>query len=138
MIAVRIALVMHQPLGDAFRACIQHILGKPPELAVFDIHADAVPAVEADRIYAWIATIEPELPVLLFSDLFGSTPCNIARQVCCKAQREDRVVQLLTGANVGMVLKALTDECTDYKYFVEHVREAGIRGIVQTRLHNNT
>ena len=51
----RLALVMHQPLGSAFTACAQHVLGRVPDLQVFDIAPDAPPQEQTDRGLAWVA-----------------------------------------------------------------------------------
>ena len=47
MVTTRIALIMHKPLGAAFDACAAHILGRTPDLQVFDIEPDADPVPES-------------------------------------------------------------------------------------------
>jgi PTS system ascorbate-specific IIA component len=126
----RIALIMHAPLGAAFFACAQHVLGRLPDLQLFDVEADADPTVEAGRVLKWLHAGPPGNPVLLLTDLYGATPFNIAVQAQRQALEEGRVVHLLTGTNVCMVLKALTEQQENPESFSERVRQGALRGIV--------
>ncbi len=127
----RIALVMHEPLGAAFAACARHVLGTEPDLAVFDIAADAEPQAEAARMLDWIRGHgDARDPVLVLCDLYGATPFNIATEALRQAAAEGLDGHLLTGTNACMVLKALTDQQENPETFSEKVRQGALRGIV--------
>ncbi|MFA7438887.1 PTS sugar transporter subunit IIA [Castellaniella sp.] len=134
MAAARIALVMHLPLGAAFKQCAAHILGATPELPVFDIAPDADPQAEIDKLSRWLHAGDPREPVLLLCDLYGATPFNIASQARQQALEEGRVVHLLTGTNACMVLKALTDSSAGAGCFSDRVLQGALRGIVDAQL----
>jgi len=132
MTATRLALVMHEPLGAAFSACAEHVLGRVPDLQVFDVSPDAEPQEQADRILAWLHAEGPDKPVLILCDLYGATPFNVAQQVQRQALDEGYSVHMLTGTNACMVLKALTDQQENPDSLSERVRQGALRGIVNT------
>jgi PTS system ascorbate-specific IIA component len=126
----RIALIMHKPLGAAFDACAAHVLGRNPDLQVFDIEPDAEPARESDRVLQWLRAAGQETPALILCDLYGATPFNIAVAAQRQALDEGYIVHVLTGTNACMVLKALTDQQENPDSLSERVREGALRGIV--------
>ena len=125
----RIALVMHEPLGAAFKACAQHVLGQKPELTVFDVSPDADPDELSVRL-ARILLDHAAEPTLILCDIFGATPFNIAKRALKLATERGMVAHLITGTNLCMVLKALTANQDDPERFSETIRQAAVRGIV--------
>ena len=125
----RIVLVMHEPLGRAFAECAAHVLGREPQLTVFDVVADENPEVATARLAETLGA-PAQGATLVLSDIFGATPFNIARKAL--AQTAERGVQghLVTGTNLCMVLKALTANQDDPEKFSETIRQAAVRGIV--------
>ncbi|HUH39932.1 MAG TPA: hypothetical protein VL024_03575, partial [Castellaniella sp.] len=79
----------------------------------------------------WIRHIgNPDDPVLVLSDLYGATPFNIATEALRQASALGLPSHLLTGTNLCMVLKALTDQQENPETFSERVRQGAVRGIV--------
>jgi|SRR5690606_6659822 len=129
----RIVLVMHEPLGRAFAECAAHVLGREPQLAVFDVVADENPETASDRLTDLLLQ-KSDMPVLLLSDIFGATPFNIARKSLAQAGEQGVQGHLVTGTNLCMVLKALTANQDDPEKFSETIRQAAVRGIVDAAL----
>jgi len=127
----RIVLVMHEPLGRAFAECAAHVLGREPELTVFDVVADENPEVAADRLSGMLSGPIGG-PVLILSDIFGATPFNIARKTLAHLSGQGVQGHLVTGTNLCMLLKALTAHQDDPEKFCEMIRQAAVRGIVDT------
>lgn len=125
----RIVLVMHEPLGSAFAACAEHILGQKAGLSVIDVAPDAEPA-------ALVADLSQQLlqhtneATLILCDIFGATPFNIAKQALKQATAQGLTAHLITGTNLCMVLKALTDQQENPDKLSESVRLGALRGIV--------
>jgi PTS system ascorbate-specific IIA component len=126
---VRIILVMHAPLGAAFSACVEHILGARPNLTVFDIAPDAPPDEQVIQL-AKLLTQEHSNGTLMLCDIFGATPFNIASRALKLALEQGSTAHLITGTNLCMVLKALTDQQENPDEFSEKVRLGALKGIV--------
>ncbi|MDN5841835.1 MAG: PTS sugar transporter subunit IIA [Alcaligenaceae bacterium] len=126
----RIALVMHEPLGAAFAACAEHVLGKAPDLIVFDVGPDAKPEAEAERLLEAMRAGGSTEPVLILCDLYGATPFNIATEALHLAAEHGILSHLITGTNACMVLKALTERQDNPEALTESVRLGALRGIV--------
>lgn len=124
-----IIMVMHEPLGRAFAECAAHVLGREPQLTVFDVVADENPEVATERLTRILAG-RIGTPVLVLSDIFGATPFNIARKALAQSAESGLQGHLVTGTNLCMVLKALTANQDDPEQFSETIRQAAVRGIV--------
>ena len=126
---VRLILVMHEPLGSALAECARHVLGQAPELTVIDFKPTDQPEKRLPEVLQ-VLTQSPVLPVLILSDLFGATPFNTARKALDLARSEGVEGELLAGANLCMVLKALTSPQDDFHALLRSVRASATRGIV--------
>ncbi|MGP1614315.1 MAG: PTS sugar transporter subunit IIA [Pollutimonas bauzanensis] len=125
----RIVLVMHKPLGSAFAACAEHILGQKADLTVFDVAPDAEPAPLIAELSRRLLQNADEATLVL-CDIFGATPFNIAKQALKLANEQGLTAHLITGTNLCMVLKALTDQQENPDKLSESVRLGALRGIV--------
>ena len=126
---VHVILVMHAPLGAAFSSCAEHILGEPPRLTVFDVEPDDEPDIQVQKL-SRLLTQDAEDGVLILCDIFGATPFNVANRALKLANEQGIVGQLVTGTNLCMVLKALTDQQGNPEALGEKVRLGALKGIV--------
>jgi PTS system ascorbate-specific IIA component len=62
------------------------------------------PAQKEEQARALIAQLDDGQGVLLLSDVFGATPCNIARRLC-----EPGRVEGVAGVNLPMLLRVASD-----------------------------
>lgn len=114
---VGILLVTHNGLGDSLIDCIRHVLGNvPPHLKSLSVLANDDPAVKEAEARALIAQLDSGDGVLLLSDVFGATPCNIARRVCLPGRIEG-----VAGVNLPMLLRV---SCYTNKPLAELVQRA--------------
>lgn len=123
-----IVLVMHDPLGSAFASCAEHVLGHGVELTVFDVAPDADPESEVTRLTRLLR--EKNDAVLVLCDIYGATPFNIAKRGIRLAASQGIDAHLITGTNLCMVLKALTEQQENPDKLSESVRQGAVRGIV--------
>lgn len=126
---VRIVLVMHAPLGAAFSACAEHVLGIKPNLTVFDVQPQDEPDQLVQRLTQLLEQA-PEQGTLILCDIFGATPFNIANRALKSAVGQGAAGHLITGTNLCMVLKALTDQQENPDELSEKVRLGALKGIV--------
>ncbi len=100
---VGIILVTHNGLGDSLADCLRHVMGNvPANLKVVSVLADDDPRRKEDEARALIAQLDTGDGVLLLSDLFGATPCNIARRLYQPGR-----VEGVCGVNLPMLLRAV-------------------------------
>lgn len=125
----RVVLVMHEPLGSALADCARHILGHEPDLDVIDFKGSDAPEMRVQEIVS-VLTRSPVAASLVLCDIFGATPFNTARKAAQQARSGGFEVEILTGANLSMLLKALTASQHDFPEYLCAVRAAASRGIV--------
>ncbi|MEZ2720838.1 PTS sugar transporter subunit IIA [Paenalcaligenes hominis] len=126
---IAVVLVTHAPLGKALYACAEHVLQTPPALLVADVLPADLPQPWVKKLVHEIAELNTK-KVLLLCDLYGSTPYHIATGVQRRLSLRDYQVHLVSGVNVSMVLKALTDAGPSVEDVVTQVLAATQRGIV--------
>lgn len=125
----RLVLVMHDPLASALASCARHILGQDPVLDVVDILGTDTPEKRMPQLLD-LMTRSPAEPTLVLCDIFGATPFNTARKAMEHARSQGFEVEVMAGANLCMLLKALTAPRDDFRDFMRAVRAAATRGIV--------
>ena len=97
-----IFLIAHAPLAHALRECALHVFADcGDDVRALDVRADAAPEQTLERARALLEDCA-ERPVLVLTDLFGATPCNMAQRLV-----EGRAgARLVTGVNLPMLLRA--------------------------------
>ncbi|TAM89255.1 MAG: PTS sugar transporter subunit IIA [Candidimonas sp.] len=125
----RIVLVMHAPLGNAFSQCAEHVLGRASNLTVFDVGPADRPDEKAEDL-ARLITSDSSEPALILCDIYGATPFNIATEALRLAALQGTRGHLVTGTNLCMVLKALTERQENPDKLTEEVRQGALKGII--------
>ncbi len=98
---VGILLITHNGLGDAMIDCVRHVMGGvPPQLKALAVLANDDPAQKEAEARALIKQLDRGRGVLLLSDVFGATPCNIARRLYQPGR-----VEGVAGVNLPMLLR---------------------------------
>ena len=95
-------IIAHAPLASALRAAAMHAFPEAAaEIGVYDIPAGAdTEAYEAEAMA--LLGSQGTADTLVLTDVFGATPCNIARRL---AERPG--MRVLAGVNVPMLWRAL-------------------------------
>jgi PTS system ascorbate-specific IIA component len=95
-------IIAHAPLASALLAVARHAYPeRAAKLQALDVPPDATPdEVEAQARALLEAMQWPE--TLIFTDVFGATPCNVAQRLADGLQ-----VKVVTGVNVPMLWRTL-------------------------------
>ena len=95
-------IIAHAPLASALRATAMHAFPDAAQaMAVYDVPAGAdteAYQAEAAEVLAGLGGDE----TLILTDVFGATPCNIAKRLA-----EQAGVRVVAGVNVPMLWRAL-------------------------------
>ncbi len=102
--SISILLITHGNIGQSILDAAKETLGELPlqtqAIAIDHRHCDITKLVPELRQRAH--AIDEGDGVLILADIFGATPCNLARQL-----QEDEQIQIVTGLNLPMLLRAM-------------------------------
>jgi len=97
---IGIVLVTHGRLADELRAATEHIVGPLRGVETVCIGPDDDIELRRDEITAAIGKVDTGDGVVLVTDMFGGTPCNLALLHLNKDK-----VEVLAGANLPSLIK---------------------------------
>ncbi len=101
---IGILIVAHDTLGESLVRAVTHVLGtRPPQLEVLSVAATDDPADLLPAARELVARLDTGAGVLVFSDLFGATPCNLAAKLLKPGR-----VEVVAGVNLPMLVRAFT------------------------------
>lgn len=124
-----LVLITHDPVGRALLETTRHVLGYTPKVLVADI-------MDTDLPEPWVKQLVFEIKcdytsdVLIFCDLYGSTPYHIATAVQRQLGLKGINVHVLSGVNAVMLVKAITDQSETLAKKIDQILFATRRGIV--------
>ena len=97
---IGIVLVTHGRLAVEFLSALEHIVG--PQLNIMTVCIGADDDLEQRRaeILESIAQVDNGAGVVLLTDMFGGTPCNLAISAMDQAQ-----VEVIAGVNLPMLVR---------------------------------
>jgi len=122
---IGILLIAHAPLASALRECALHVF---PDCAAgvlaLDIQADDAPEVSLMRAKEAMAALgTPD--VLLLSDVFGATPCNVAQQL-----NDGHNTRLVAGVNLPMLLRSVCYRHESLEALATRAHAGGTQGVM--------
>ena len=125
MSTTSILIIAHAPLAHALRECALHVFpDAAADIAALDVDPDAPPEHTLAAAEALIAQLG-ERPVLVLTDVFGATPCNVAQRLC----EVDRV-RLLAGVNLPMLLRAVSYRAESLDAMAQRALAGGVQGVM--------
>ena len=101
---IGILIVTHEKLGDVLIDAAEFILGeKPQAVEPVSINLDENVELLRGRIEKAIKKVNHNRGILILTDMFGGTPSNLSYSFL-----EEGRVEVLTGVNLPIVIKAIT------------------------------
>jgi PTS system mannose-specific IIA component len=97
---IGIVIVAHGGLAREYLLALEHVVGKHPGTAAVSIDADDDTASKQAEIAA-VTAVDTGEGVVVVTDMFGSTPSNLAVGAC----RKTRDRRVLYGANMPLLVK---------------------------------
>jgi mannose PTS system EIIA component len=118
-------IIAHAPLATSLKAVAAHVFPNEQGVAALDVPTDAKPEqIEQAARAALHGVADPE--VLVLTDVFGATPCNVAMRLADGAQ-----VRVVVGVNVPMLWRALTYRKNPLATLVERAVSGAMQGVMQ-------
>ena len=127
-----ILIIAHAPLAHALRQCALHVFPDcAAGLGAIDVQPNLAP--EETLATARIAMEQLAAPgvqgVLVLTDIFGATPSNVAQRLV------DGVgSRLITGANLPMLLRAVSYRHEPLETLVSRAVVGGTQGVMQVAI----
>ena len=118
---IGLVIVTHGALAAEFRAALEHIVGKQQQLATISIGPDDDMEQQRTNILDAVRQVDSGEGSVLLTDMFGSTPSNLAISVMDNAN-----VEVIAGINLPMLIKlaSIRGECS-LEDAIEQAQEAG-------------
>lgn len=124
--AVGLLLITHGELGEALLASAQHILGQCPlPIAHCAVTSSEVAADVHTRLQQAWQRVNQNAGVLILTDLYGSTPSNLASLLLTQGQ-----TRLVSGINLPMLLRVLNYPQLGLDELAVKAASGGAEGIV--------
>lgn len=125
--SIALVTLTHGQVGESLVAAAVQIVGRPaPAVRHLVFAHDDDPDRVRDELLATIAEIDTGAGVLVLTDVFGATPCNIARRVGPGAH-----VRVLSGMNLPMILRVLNYADLDLETVTRRAAEGGRIGVIE-------
>ncbi len=127
-----ILLLTHEEIGRALMTAAQHVMPRLPcQLDTLEVGANDDPAVMLPAAARAARTLDHGGGVLVLSDLYGSTPCNIANQLADLGVR----ARCVSGLNLPMLLRVLNYPDKPLDELAEVAASGGRGGIRIDKAH---
>lgn len=122
-------IIAHAPLASSLKAVAQHTY---PDCAQFLEAFDVPPDMPIEEIEAQARGIlarvrNPE--ALIFTDVFGATPCNVAKLLASDADPSQ--VKVIAGVNVPMLWRCICYATESLDMLVSRALSGATQGVMQ-------
>ena len=127
---IGVLIVAHDSLPDSLVTGLTHVLGaRPAQLETFSVHADDDPFDLLPEAREVMRKLDTGDGVMIFSDIYGATPCNLAS----KLQQPGRV-ELIAGVNPPMLVRAFTYRAKGMDTMITKAVSGGRDGVLHIEL----
>ena len=124
---IGILLITHGTLGESLIHCASHVMGgRPPNIMQIGVTPQDDPEAIVPEAIKMSRSLDQGDGVLVFSDIYGATPCNIASRLLIPGK-----VEGVAGVNLPMLIRALTYRNESLRTVVDKALSGGAEGIIQ-------
>ena len=124
---IGILIIAHGSLGESLIGCISHVLGKKPmQVKSFAVGSSDDPSDLLPEAQRLIKSLDTGDGVLVLSDMYGATPCNLV----LKLLQPDHV-EGVAGVNLPMLVRVLNYRDAGIKKCLEKATSGGRDGVVR-------
>jgi len=127
---IGVLIIAHGTLGEALVQAVTHVLGtKPPQFGVFAVSASDDPLLLLPKARAALATYDTGDGAIVFSDLYGATPCNLAIKLAQPGR-----IEVVSGVNLPMLVRAFTYRTKGMDTLVRKAISGGCEGVLHVEI----
>lgn len=96
---VGLVIVCHEDMGVELVRAAEMIVGRIEAVETVSVKQDSAPEMLRERLQSAIKKVDRKKGVMLFTDMFGGTPSNIALAFLGDA------IEVVSGVNLSMLIK---------------------------------
>jgi len=123
---IGVLIIGHDTLPESLAQAATHVLGgRPAQLDVLSVTCDDDPLDLLPRAKASIARLDTGEGVVIFSDIYGATPCNLVGKLI-----EPGRVEAVAGANLPMLVRAFTYRTKGLELMIRKAVSGGCEGVL--------
>ncbi len=123
---IGILIIAHGSFGESLLSCAKHVMGRtPPQLASLAVSGQDDHQTLLPNAQALIASLNSGKGVIVLSDIYGATPCNIVRMIL-----QPGVVEGVAGVNLPMLIRTITYRQEPLAELIEKAVSGGRAGVV--------
>lgn len=123
---IGILIIAHGSLGESLIHCASHVMGKRPEaLKQLGVGTHDDPVQLLPQAQEMIKELDQGDGVLILSDIYGATPCNLVNQLVVAGR-----VEGVAGVNLPMLVRTLTYRKGDLRTLVGKALSGGREGVI--------
>ena len=124
---IGVFIIAHDSLGESLVRAVTHVLGtRPPQFEVLSVAATDDPILLLPQAREQVERLDTGEGVLIFSDLYGATPCNLAVKLL-----EPGRIQGVSGVNLPMLVRTFTYRQRDMETIVKKAVSGGCEGVLR-------
>lgn len=123
---IGLLIIAHGSLGESLIDCASHVLGKtPPQVLSLAVGTHDDPSELLPAAQALVKELDSGQGVLVLSDVYGATPCNMVIKLLSPGH-----VEGVAGVNLPMLVRVLNYREAGIKKCVEKAISGGRDGVV--------
>ncbi|HEU4644406.1 MAG TPA: PTS sugar transporter subunit IIA [Burkholderiales bacterium] len=127
---IGVLVISHGAIGEALLSSAEQILGaKQARTAALGVSRNDDPDAVLERARALAARLDEGAGVLVLTDMFGATPCNVAARLLA-----DGRIEGVAGVSLPMLVRVLSGRNGSLPAAVQRALSGGAEGVV----HMNT
>ena len=127
---IGVLIIAHDALPDSLVKAVTHVLGvRPPQFDTLSVAATDDPLDLLPAARERVRTLDTGDGVLMFSDIYGATPCNLAGKLQVPGH-----VELIAGVNLPMLVRAFTYRAKGMETMITKAVSGGRDGVLHIEL----
>jgi PTS system mannose-specific IIA component len=123
---IGILIIAHDRFAEGLASAVTHVLGaRPPQFEILAVSATDDPLLLLPAARELLATLDTGKGVMVFSDIYGASPCNLAGKLLKPGR-----VEGIAGVNLPMLVRAFTYRNRDLDTMVKKAVSGGCEGVL--------
>jgi len=127
---IGILIIAHDTLPESLVKAVTHVLGpRPPQFETLSVSASDDPLNLLPAARECVRALDTGEGVLIFSDIYGATPCNLAGKLLVPGR-----VEVIAGVNLPMLVRAFTYRSKGMDTLIKKAISGGRDGVLHIEI----